>query len=85
MSEAMNVDKGEVITLRLRVESPEEAGPFLGELTDTMRGGRFRGLVVTASARGDVFAERDELLDEDDEDDDCCPECGHPDCDEDCD
>lgn len=58
----MKVTKGEVLTIRLRVEDVGLAGPFLGALVGSITGAPHRGCVVTASARGDVFAERDEAL-----------------------
>lgn len=60
----MKVDKGDVLTFRLRVDDVGVATPFLAGLLESMRGHVFHGVMVTASARGDVFAERDELLDE---------------------
>lgn len=60
----MKVTKGEVLTVRLRVDDPEAAQALLGPLMNTIltpRGPAW-GCVVTASARGDVFAERDSAL-----------------------
>lgn len=55
----MKVDKGDVLTFRLRVDDVGLAGPFLGALLGSMTGAPHRGCTVTATARGDVFTERD--------------------------
>lgn len=55
-------EAGTVVTMRFVVEDPAEAGEFLARLLATMADGpTVGGVRVRATARGDVFGERNAL------------------------
>ena len=57
----MKVNKNDTVVFRFRVEGPEAASQLLGKLFAThLSQEPYSGLVVTASARTDVFAEQRE-------------------------